>query len=238
MNHLKYGKTGLFSQMHQRREMIHYKNEIMREFIIINGVLKHYIGPGGDVVIPDSVTSIESSAFYFCGRLTSVYIPNSVISIGRLAFGRCNGLTHIHIPESVVSIEEDILDGCYNLSVITAPTVSFQIWKNHNLDIPAAMGYLTKPELYQNPDIVAEYKRYISRKVQKLCPRLFKDDMVQGLAILASLGRITAKNLEAHFLRPAQEANATECVAYLLEWKNRNIDQKQQRKQLEKEFQL
>ncbi len=44
--------------------------ENMQDFVIENGVLEKYKGPGGDVAIPASVTEIESSAFYGCKKLT------------------------------------------------------------------------------------------------------------------------------------------------------------------------
>ena len=47
------------------------------------------------LTIPDSVTSIGSSAFSFCSGLTSVTIPNSVTSIGDEAFSGCSGLTDV-----------------------------------------------------------------------------------------------------------------------------------------------
>ena len=59
-----------------------------------------------DLVIPNSVTSIERGAFGGCSGLTSVTIPNSVTSIGDYAFYDCSGLTSVTIPNSVTSIGE------------------------------------------------------------------------------------------------------------------------------------
>ena len=36
----------------------------INDFVIENGVLEKYTGPGGDVVIPEGVTSIGDSAFW------------------------------------------------------------------------------------------------------------------------------------------------------------------------------
>ena len=55
-------------------------------------------------IIPNSVTSIGSSAFMGCSGLSSIEIPNSVTSIGNSAFYSCSGLTSIEIPNSVTVI--------------------------------------------------------------------------------------------------------------------------------------
>ena len=41
-----------------------------QDFVIENGILKKYTGPGGDVIIPKGVTEIGSSAFDGCKKLT------------------------------------------------------------------------------------------------------------------------------------------------------------------------
>ena len=73
------------------------------------------------VEIPNSVTSIGSSAFSGCSRLTSVEIPNSLTSIGDYAFYGCSSLTSVVIPNSVTSIGDYAFYGCSSLSSVEIP---------------------------------------------------------------------------------------------------------------------
>ncbi len=59
------------------------------------------------IVIPDSVTSIGERAFTGCDSLTSIEIRNGVTSIGSKAFAGCRSLKEIKIPASVTSLEPD-----------------------------------------------------------------------------------------------------------------------------------
>ena len=54
----------------------------------------------GEITIPNSVTSIDSSAFYGCSSLTSVTMSNSVTSIGNPAFENCTSLTSIEVSDN------------------------------------------------------------------------------------------------------------------------------------------
>ena len=53
-----------------------------------------------ELVISDSVTSINSYAFSGCTSLTSIMIPNGVTSIGHGAFYGCSGLTSIMVDSN------------------------------------------------------------------------------------------------------------------------------------------
>ena len=50
-----------------------------------------------EAIIPETVTTIGSSAFTGCRELKSVYIPDSVTSIGCGAFSYCSVLTNVEI---------------------------------------------------------------------------------------------------------------------------------------------
>ena len=87
-------------------------------FLVKNGVLLEYNGMGGDVVIPDGVTSIGEWAFESCKDLTSVTIPNSVTNIGEGAFVVCTGLTSLTIPNGVKNIAKEAFTECSGLTSV------------------------------------------------------------------------------------------------------------------------
>ena len=78
-------------------------------------------GFAGAYTIPDSVTRIDSGAFYYCYSLTSVTIPDSVTTIGSSAFRYCYSLASITIGDSVTSIGDWAFNSCTSLTSITIP---------------------------------------------------------------------------------------------------------------------
>ena len=85
--------------------------------LVVDGELLAF-APSGikDYTIPNSVTSIGSSAFSYCTDLTSVIMPNSVKSIGNLAFNSCTGLKYVTISNSVSSIGHEAFLECTGLT--------------------------------------------------------------------------------------------------------------------------
>lgn len=70
------------------------------DFVIENGALTKYTGPGGDVAIPEGVTMIGDYAFRGCTSLTSVVIPASVTEIAENAFDYGVELIRLSSPNS------------------------------------------------------------------------------------------------------------------------------------------
>lgn len=72
----------------------------------------------GELILPDTVKTIDDFAFSGCTGLTSVTIPGSVTSIGQNTFSGCTGLTSITIPSSVTSIGHLAFYNCTSLTSI------------------------------------------------------------------------------------------------------------------------
>ena len=84
--------------------LINFLKELSTEFKIENNILIDYHGRGGEVVVPEGVTSI-GTAFYRNTKVTSIVIPDSVTFIKERAFYKCYNLKKIVIPDSVQFID-------------------------------------------------------------------------------------------------------------------------------------
>ena len=76
---------------------------------------------GGNIIIPEGVTTIASQAFYNCENITAVTLPSTITSISYYAFQGCSKLTQVVIPEGVTSIEMYTFAGCTSLTSVTIP---------------------------------------------------------------------------------------------------------------------
>lgn len=93
----------------------------LKDFVIEDGVLKKYLGEGGDVVIPDGVKTMYKNIFYNNTNITSIIIPDSAVEIGVEVFSGCKNLTNVIIPKSVVKIRDYAFKNCSALESIVFP---------------------------------------------------------------------------------------------------------------------
>ena len=73
------------------------------------------------VYMPESITSIGTSAFSGCENLESVTLPESLTTFGSHAFSSCKSLKAIKIPSVVTAIPDQCFDGCSSLESVTMP---------------------------------------------------------------------------------------------------------------------
>ena len=73
-----------------------------------------------DAIIPNSVSTINTYAFY-CSGIKSITLPDSLKIIEAHAFHNCTELTDIVIPDDVTDIKQGAFFGCASLASITIP---------------------------------------------------------------------------------------------------------------------
>ena len=89
------------------------------DFVIENGLLKDYIGQGGEIVIPEGVECIGRLVFKNCRSLiVSVTIPDGVKRIYSFALGGCDHLKKVSIGKGIESIASNAFAFCKSITEI------------------------------------------------------------------------------------------------------------------------
>lgn len=104
-------------------------------FEFSEGVITKYIGPGGEVNIPEQiqgmqVTAIGQSAFENSSTLTKVIIPESVKKIGYNAFRQCTNLTDVIMLSGVEVLDGSTFSECISLTNVILPDTLKKIYSH------------------------------------------------------------------------------------------------------------
>ena len=92
------------------------------------------------IVIPDSVKTISSDAFYGCDSLKSVDIGDGVKKISSYAFYNCTGLSNIKLGSSVKEIGQEAFSSCSDLQFIVILNKDCEIYDSSST-IDNMLGY-------------------------------------------------------------------------------------------------
>lgn len=162
------------------------------DFLVENGVMRRYIGIGGDVVIPDCVTEIGESSFINCSGVTSAVLQEGVQVIRAAAFSWRTGLLNVSLPNSLRIIEEGAFEGCGSLRNIVIPQGVREIHcaafhgchAMNTIEIPESL------EVYE--DFLEEYGKTAIKapgiSLQDI-PEMYKNHAAHGYAWLLAEGR-------------------------------------------------
>ncbi len=109
------------------------------------------------IVIPNSVKTIESSAFHSCTGLADVTIGTGVTTIAESAFYGCTALTNVVIPDNVTTMNEKAFYGCTALESVTLSnaltTISpYAFWgcsSLNSLTVPNSVTTIDEYAFYQ-----------------------------------------------------------------------------------------
>ena len=215
-----------------------------KDFKIEKGILMKYTGPGGDVTIPDGVTSIGGSAFWGCTSLTSLTIPDGVTSIGQYAFEYCEKLTSVTIPDGVTRIGSEAFRGCSSLTGVTIPDSVTEIDTNtftgcKDMQINASESAFNVCWKVVEDEVKKRYvndylksgsgpkavAQYIKRKKEYYLSEIIKEDSVEKLTVLMQLFKKPDIAMIDEYLQKAE--NTVNIKAFLIDYKAKGFSQKQ-----------
>ncbi len=90
----------------------------------------------GDLVLPDGLTEVPSSAFQNCVNLSTVTLSDEVVSIADGAFSGCSGLQEIFMGEKIADIGVQAFSKCPNLVIVSIPSSVKRIQASAFVDCP------------------------------------------------------------------------------------------------------
>jgi len=73
------------------------------------------------VIIPESIDTIETKAFYLATTLVEIEIPDTVTSLGDNAFAWCSALTTVKIGKGITEIPDYCFNSCPLLTTVEIP---------------------------------------------------------------------------------------------------------------------
>lgn len=73
------------------------------------------------VVLPESITVIDSMAFFGCDNLSSINFPAGLTRIGKKAFQECDGLKSISLSDSLTEMRDCVFSNCNGLTSVVFP---------------------------------------------------------------------------------------------------------------------
>lgn len=174
------------------------------DFLVEDGVMRRYIGTGGQVTIPDCVTEIGESSFINCSGVTGVIMQEGVQVIRNAAFSWRTGILSVTMPHSLRVIEEGAFEGCGGLRHVMIPEGVRDIHcaAFHGCDLLQTIEIPRSLESYE--DFIEEY-RNIAIKAPRIplrdIPDAYKNKAAHGYAWLIAEERELDEEIHAEYSR-------------------------------------
>ena len=208
------------------------------------------------VTIPERVTKIGNRVFSRCTGLTQITISEGIAEIGRRTFEGCTGLTQVTIPESVTNIGDSAFEGCTALREIILlgkPEIGKEAFPDSELTIvaeqflmsdfsipaykqAAAKGFALRytagaelPEEYR-----ADCLKYIKSQKKKLYPIALEFTPLLHVMLVE---KMVPKGSFMELMDQASAHGNAEAFAMLLDYQNKQFEQGELKKLVERKMQ-
>ena len=132
-----------------------------------------------NIVIPNTITTINQYQFSGLKQLTSITISNNVTTIGPSAFSYCENLEKVIIPDNVQFILANIFKGCNKLESITIPFIG-RNRANSIYNSQYALGDLFGTTQYEGSYAATQFYPYGDSSETYYIPNTLKEVTVTG----------------------------------------------------------
>ena len=206
------------------------------DFVIENGVLKRYVGPGGDVVIPDGVIRIQN---FGVGCVTSITLPEGVESIGAEAFCGNSMLKKVILPESLKDAGFNMFgDYCYveyigslgtrkiqgegKRTVVCSDSLLSVLWLGICVDWKRDICYYQMQRQGQTGEKMAPIVRtYVSKNKKTFLELIYEADDAAAMESFLTVGKKPDLDTVEAYVESAYGKDAI--TAFLLAYKANNF---------------
>lgn len=192
-------------------------------YFILDNVCYGTLSPLESIQIPSNVVRIADHAFDGNHELRIVSMSDQIKEIGNYAFANCEHLIQTTLSASITELSANCFDGCDALTYITIPNIPPEQLPVF-LQIPAILGYCMNAQEYK--DTSSDYENYIQKDPQPILFAAIDHHLPDALSFFTISEKIP-NTIFSSVLEKAQQSNAMECVALLLEYRRKylsNID--------------
>ena len=194
----------------------------------------------GEYIVPDNVKAIRALAFSGCKKITKIVLPEGIEDIGQKAFRNCVKLAEINLPKSLKRLGEvgfggyGCFAGCKSLTSLRVPMAITKITKVTLPDRPGVTLYFhlgsqaykfakkkyTKSAVKYYMEPGYDFSGMVKIDMLEL---LVEENDVAMLAAVLPFYKSGGKHID-RLIEKSSGSGSSEMTAFLLEWKNQNVD--------------
>ena len=107
-------------------------------FINVTSIPVRFFADHGleSIILPKSIKSIKTQAFYQCSKLTKIELSEGLETIGDKAFYECSKLTKIEFPEGLETIGKQAFQWCTGLTRVYCKPLTPPVMLSHSYLYP------------------------------------------------------------------------------------------------------